>query len=358
MKRVKLEDICSNASSNISQKDIETIEGDYPIYGASGFIKNINFYKFDKESIAIVKDGSGIGRTMILPKKSSVIGTMQYIIPNENVDIKYLYYAIKSLDLTKYKTGVAIPHIYFKDYKKEEIWLPDINEQKRVAKILDIIQNIIELRKKQIQELEEVAKAKFVEMFDSCKNVDFIGNRMEISRGASPRPISKFITENSEGINWIKISDTSLNSKYIESTKEKITIEGAKRSKFVKYGDFILSNSMSFGRPYILKINGCVHDGWLIMSKFEDSFDPLFLYYAIRDNEVQKQFLAKVNGVTVKNLNSKLVKETCIKVPEINKQKQYSDIVKLIDKQKFEIERRLNETTNLQSSLMAQYFGG
>ena len=118
MKYVTLEEVCEQKTSNISQKNLKENHGNYPIYGASGLIKNINFYIQDKEYIAIVKDGSGVGRTMLLPPKSSVIGTMQYIIPNNLLNIKYLYYAIVSMELSKYSSGATIPHIYFKDYKK------------------------------------------------------------------------------------------------------------------------------------------------------------------------------------------------------------------------------------------------
>ena len=103
------------------------------------------------------------------------------------------------------------------------------------------------------------------------------GDLASISRGASPRPIKAFITNDVDGINWIKIGDVSPGSKYITRTKEKITIEGSKKSKAIKKGDFILSNSMSFGRPYILAVDGCIHDGWLSISDFGNSFLSDFL---------------------------------------------------------------------------------
>lgn len=131
MEYIKLEEVCEKATSNISQKDLEDNFGEYPVYGASGLIKNIDFYKQEKEYIAIVKDGAGIGRTMLLPAKSSVIGTLQYIIPNDKLDIKYLYYAITSMKLSKYFSGATIPHIYFKDYKREKIPFVTRENQKK-----------------------------------------------------------------------------------------------------------------------------------------------------------------------------------------------------------------------------------
>ena len=135
-----------------------------------------------------------------------------------------------------------------------------------------------------------------------------LGDVLTISRGASPRPISKYITTHSDGINWIKIGDVEPNSFYITKTEEKITPEGAQKSRLVKEGDFILSNSMSFGRPYILKINGCVHDGWLILSNYEKTLISSYLYYLLRSSVVQSQFDGSANGSTVRNLNSDIVR--------------------------------------------------
>ena len=171
MKYITLEEVCENRTSNISQKDLKENEGIYPIYGASGLIKKVDFYTQDKEYIGIVKDGAGVGRIMLLPSKSSVIGTMQYIIPNGILDTKYLYYALISKKLSKYSLGATIPHIYFKDYKKEKIVLISESEQKKVINILDRIIDIINKKKNQINLLEELVKSRFIEMFgDPIRN--------------------------------------------------------------------------------------------------------------------------------------------------------------------------------------------
>ena len=121
MVRVKLEDVCERGTSNLKMSDVTDLSGNYPIYGAAGYIGNVDFYHQINPYVAIVKDGAGIGRTMILPANSSVISTLQYIFPKENINIRYLYYALNAMDLSKYYSGVTIPHIYFKDYKKEEL---------------------------------------------------------------------------------------------------------------------------------------------------------------------------------------------------------------------------------------------
>ena len=165
MQKVKLGDICTKQSSAYEQKDLNDLEGEYPIYGASGFIKKINIYHQDKDYVAVVKDGAGIGRTMYLPAKSSVIGTLQYLIPKEGIEPKYLYYAVKSSHLEKYYTGATIPHIYFKDYQNEPIILYGKDEQIHVVSILEKVEKIIEIRKQELKQLEELIKSRFVEMF-------------------------------------------------------------------------------------------------------------------------------------------------------------------------------------------------
>ena len=204
---------------------------------------------------------------------------------------------------------------------------------------------------------KSLSKSRFVEMFGECKDIRKIGDVISISRGASPRPISAFLTNDPDGVNWIKIGDVPEDSLYITSTAEKITKEGAAKSRLVKKGDFILSNSMSFGRPYILGIDGCVHDGWLILSDFSKCFNEIFLYHALRSDDIQRQFSGKVNGATVKNLNSELVKETTIIVPPIKEQIKYSEFVKQLDKLKFILQKMIEKLELLKKSRFVEMFG-
>lgn len=156
-----------------------------------------------------------------------------------------------------------------------------------------------------------------------------LGETSSIIRGASPRPIKNFITSDEKGINWIKIGDVKPGEKYITTVKEKITLEGATKSRFVNIGDFILSNSMSFGRPYILKVDGCIHDGWLAISQYEDFYDRDFLYYLLCSSKVQAEFKKKASfGGAVQNLNSDIVKSVTLPVPPLEVQRE---IVRILD---------------------------
>ena len=147
-----------------------------------------------------------------------------------------------------------------------------------------------------------------------------LGSVCVIARGGSPRPIKSYITDREDGINWIKIGDTEKNGKYISSTKEKIIPEGMKRSRFVHAGDFLLTNSMSFGRPYILKIDGCIHDGWLVISQPTEVFNQDYLYYLLSSGYAYKQFSDLTSGAVVQNLNSDKVANAVFPVPPIEEQ--------------------------------------
>lgn len=149
-----------------------------------------------------------------------------------------------------------------------------------------------------------------------------IGSLCVVERGASPRPIHDFITDSPDGVNWIKIGDAEVGSKYITHTKEKVTPEGAAKSRRVKPGDFILSNSMSFGRPYIMGIAGCIHDGWLLLRDTSDQLDRDFLYSILGSKPVLEQFERSATGGVVNNLNSEIVREVQIPLPPLEVQKE------------------------------------
>jgi len=151
---------------------------------------------------------------------------------------------------------------------------------------------------------------------------------MQIVRGASPRPIQNFITTESDGVNWIKIGDVSPNEKYLSKTNEKITKEGAQKSRYLRPGDFILSNSMSFGRPYILKTDGCIHDGWIAMSEYDAHLTSGYLYEVLNSNFVQDYWKQKANnGGAMSNLNSDIVKSTIIPIPSLSEQQRIVGIL-------------------------------
>lgn len=263
---------------------------------------------------------------------------------DERILPQYLYFYLKNPNTIKrirtVASGSVRDNLKLSMLCEFPICVPPINKQQNIIEVLEKIQHIINEKNDELEKLDILIKARFVEMFGNYKMEKTIGEVATICRGASPRPISKFITE-SNGENWIKIGDVKEDDIYITKTKELVTEDGANRSRRIKPGDFILSNSMSFGRPYISKIYGCVHDGWLIVSDYEQSFLPLFFYYAIRSELVQAQFRKSVAGAVVKNLNSDLVRSVKIVIPSIESQEKFSSFAKQIDKSKFVLSNEL-----------------
>lgn len=158
-----------------------------------------------------------------------------------------------------------------------------------------------------------------------------LGKSVQIARGASPRPIEAFLTASIDGVNWIKIGDAPKNSKYITHTAEKITVSGARKSVTVREGDFILSNSMSFGKPYILTVDGCIHDGWLRLFDYNEQINKEFLYYILFFRHIQEQFATFAAGSGVQNLNKDVVKRVVVHLPSKPEQKAIAEILTVFD---------------------------
>lgn len=186
-----------------------------------------------------------------------------------------------------------------------------------------------------------------------------LGNCATILRGGSPRPIEAYLTTNQDGINWIKIGDVRPNDKYIRSTAEKIIPEGASRSRQVKKGDFILSNSMSFGRPYILDIDGCIHDGWLVIMDYSETYDMDFLYYMLSSEAVFEQYIAMAAGSSVKNLNKEKVSDITLCSPNsIKEQRAIATILTDMDNELAALEAKRSKYTMIKDGMMQQLLTG
>lgn len=189
------------------------------------------------------------------------------------------------------------------------------------------------VKQKNITEITDDEKS-----FDIPENWEWVklGNVCTIARGGSPRPIKEYLTTAEDGINWIKIGDTEKNSKYIYSTAEKIKPSGVLKSRMVYAGDFLLTNSMSFGRPYILKVDGCIHDGWLVISQKKEVFDQDYLYWTLSSRYAYAQFCDKVSGGVVKNLNSDKVANSVFPLPPLAEQKrivaQIEELLPLVER--------------------------
>ena len=364
MKYVTLEEVCENRTSNISQKDLKGNEGIYPIYGASGLIKKVDFYIQDKEYIGIVKDGAGVGRTMLLPSKSSVIGTMQYIIPNGILNIKYLYYALISKKLSKYSSGATIPHIYFRDYKKEKIVLISEIEQQKIVSILDKIVSLIEKNKKRIILLEELVKSRFIEMFLENKKYpimtleELTGNKKEnLVRGPFGGSLKKddfietgyLVYEQKHAIH----NDFNYKKYYISKEKYQKMI----RFK-VEFGDLIVSCSGTLGKiaeiPKEYK-EGIINQALLKIKLDKNIINNKFFMVLFRMKYNEKELQRVSLGSGISNFPSmKEVRNFDFIVPPLSLQNEFSEFVTKTNKLKFLYNFILDFFVNLLKKLIKE----
>lgn len=244
----------------------------------------------------------------------------------------------------------------------------DIQEQQRIATALSDIDALISALNKKIEKKKLIKQGAMQQLLTGQKRLQGfseplvekrLGEMCSIYRGGSPRPIENFITNDVNGINWIKIGDVEPNSKYIIKTAEKIKLEGESKSRKVFAGDFILSNSMSFGRPYILKIDGCIHDGWLVIQNYQEYFDLDYLYYLLGSEYVFEQYKKMAAGSSVQNLNKDKVSNVLVRMP-LNKTEQtaIAEILSDMDNEIVELESKRTKYDSIKQGMMQQLLTG
>ena len=259
-----------------------------------------------------------------------------YHSKNNNINIKYVYYYLKTKEL--YFQGLAsrmqMPQIATPDTDKFQIPIPPLNIQAEIVRILD---TFTELTAELTAELV-ARKQQYIYYRDQLLTFEkgevewkTLGVVSKIQRGASPRPIAKYVTDDKNSVPWIKIGDTRLGSKYVDNTAQRITLEGAEKSRVLKKGSFIMSNSMSYGRPYILGIEGAIHDGWASISDFETRLNSDFLYHYLSSGDVKNYWESKINSSSVSNLNSDIIKALPIPIPSIDEQERIASILDKFD---------------------------
>lgn len=249
------------------------------------------------------------------------------------------------------------------------VCLPSLPEQQKITDFLTAYDTMIDTQTKRVETMKTRKKGLLQKIFSQeirfrdDEGKEFpeweekkLGEVTLIERGASPRPIEKYITSNDEGINWIKIGDAPIDGNVISNVKEKITDEGASKSRAVKKGDLILSNSMSYGRPYLLNVDGCIHDGWLLIRNSQNKFDSAFLLQLLSSSFVKLQYERLSNQGVVSNLNKELVKSVDVYIPALPEQQKIADFLTAVDHQIEVEEKRLETMKIIKKGLLQQMF--
>ena len=248
-----------------------------------------------------------------------------------------------------------------KNLKEFKVLMPPLGEQKRIVDVVSSVDAYIDALQQQLncalRAKSALLEKELLKNFGGARKVT-LGEVLEISRGGSPRPIQNYLTTEENGINWIKIGDASSSTKYIYETQQKIKPEGLSKTKKVYPGDFLLSNSMSFGRPYIMRTEGCIHDGWLLLGDVSKHFDEDFLYNFLRSGFIQAQFASLAAGSGVRNLNIEVVSGVEIVLPLVSDQKKIAQFLNSFDEQELALELALEKAVVLRGAILTDLLSG
>lgn len=327
--------------------------------------------------VLISKDGT-IGKVAFLdsiPGPGTLNSGVFVVRPKQDnvMNKSYLSWIFKSIWFKSFidqlTAGSTINHLYQKDFVKFQLVYPnDISEQSRIATALSAIDNLILELGKLIEKKRAIKKGAMQQLLTGKKRLKGfnepwvekkLGEDALILRGGSPRPIEDYITDSQDGLNWIKIGDVKPNDKYFRKTAEKIKKEGLNRTRQVKKGDFILSNSMSFGRPYILDIDGCIHDGWLVIQDYQETYDMLFLYYILCSDAVMNQYASMAAGSSVQNLNKEKVANVLLYAPSsLKEQSSIAKVLSSMDEEISFLEVKREKYNAIKQGMMQQLLTG
>ena len=411
-----LGEVCVSTNSNITFKNIQDKKGDYPIYGASGVVAYVDFYTKENQSLGIVKDGAGIGRVFLLPPKASVIGTLHYVENNDDLNLKYLFYFLQSINLARYITGSAIPHIYFRDWKKEQIPLPPLEIQKRIVARLESAFEKIEKGSAHLQDaktklakykqsllksafdgtltatasLQGVEKAETIHKVDchdltSSKLAMTDKENPKLPQGWTIKTLGEVLSNDKYAIkrgpfgsslkkNFFVKSGVRVFEQYnpinqdVEWKRYFITQEKFKELEAFKAGagDLLISCSGTLGKILELPQNvevGIINQALLKIRLDNTQILNSYFVHLFNSPYMQKIILENTLGSTIQNIASvKELKQIKIPLPPLETQKQ---IVKLLEKHlqhadktgEF-IESALNKAKQLKQSLLKSAFLG
>lgn len=341
--------------------------GKIPVYGTGGLMTYVNEYLYDGETVCIGRKGT-INMPQYHNGKIWTVDTLFYTYNFRKTDVKFLYYLTQRIDWNSCNTATGVPSLTSQNISNILVSFPPLHEQHRIASALTSIDNLISSLGKQIEKKKNIKQGAMQQLLTGKTRLKGfselwvkrkLGDNATIQRGGSPRPIEAYLTTNRDGINWIKIGDVRPNDKFIRHTVEKIIPEGISHSRQVYKGDFILSNSMSFGRPYILDIDGCIHDGWLVIKDYSNTYDMDFLYYILRSDTVFEQYIAMAAGSSVKNLNKEKVANVMLFAPQsLAEQRAIATILNKMDNEITALETKKAKYEAIKQGMMQQLLTG
>lgn len=334
--KIRLNELCSKGSSSLRQKDVSN-DGPYAVYGASGLVGTMGSFQNSVPYVAVIKDGAGVGRASACEANTSVLGTMQALIPSKGVNRDYLLHLVRSLHLGDGFSGSTIPHIYFKDYGKLPVPFHSPAEQQRIVDNLSAVEQQIEVSKQQLAELDSLVKSRFIEMFGDCRlarrdqNWKRIGDIGEVLSGATPK------TQVEEywggGFPWVTPAELG-DSIYVNTASRTLTSEGVRSCSLSKLpaGTVLLSSRAPIGKVAIAGTEMYCNQGFKNIV-CGDSVLPRYLYSLLKFNSDYLNSLGR--GATFKEISKRIVEDIKIPVPTVESQSEFERFAQKVDKLRF-----------------------
>lgn len=358
---------------HIGHIDIDISNG-VPKVGKSDYHR-LNSYVLKKNDLVFSRVGSVDRCSRVSENEDGWLfsGRLLRVRLKWDIDSLYLAYHLQTNDAKKrvvsVAVGLAMPSINTQILSDVSVVFPkDKSEQTRIATALSNIDALISELGKLIEKKRAIKQGVMQQLLTGKKRLKGfsepwiekkLGEDARILRGGSPRPIEDYITDSQDGLNWIKIGDVKPDDKYFRKTAEKIKKEGLTKTRQVKKGDFILSNSMSFGRPYILDIDGCIHDGWLVIQDYQETYDMQFLYYVLCSDGVKDQYIAMAAGSSVQNLNKEKVANVILNAPaSLEEQSAIASVLSSMDEEISSLEAKREKYASIKQGMMQQLLTG
>ena len=377
----KFEEIAVRSSVICSDDTLPRVEYEDIVSGTGRLNKDIYAKQSSKSGIVFHQGDVLYGKlrpylqNWLLPTFDGLAVGDFWVLQPQNADSSFLYRLIQSRqfdEVANQSTGTKMPRADWKLVSKTVFSIPsNISEQAAIGTYFTALDSLITLHQRKFEKLTNVKKSMLEKMFpqngSSYPEIRFKGftdpweqrkfsELVQIERGGSPRPIDDFITDAPNGLNWVKIGDAPTQGNYITKTAEKIRPEGLSKTREVHPGDLILSNSMSFGKPYIMGIDGCIHDGWLLIRNTYGVFDLTFLCHLLGTPQMLSQYRSLAAGSTVNNLNKELVGNTYVTIPSITEQRVLGAYLEQLDNLITLHQRELEKLQNIKKSMLEKMF--
>ena len=362
--KVKLNNLCSRGKSSLRQKDVSN-DGPYAVYGASGLVGTMASFQNTVPYVAVVKDGAGVGRASACEANTSVLGTMQALIPREGIDRDYLLHLVRSLHLGDGFSGSTIPHIYFKDYGKLPVRLHSPAEQKRIVDIFASIERQIKVSKQQLDQLDSLVKSRFVDMFGDpiINSKNWQTKRLE-SMGELKNGVNFKSVGNGYEVKCLSVRD--FKDKYSIDDMSQIgtvSLNGRPNaSQMLKNGDIVFvrsnGNKALVGRCLAVfpKDEKLTFSGFCIRFRIESNDINLdYFLNCMKSDSMRKAMIGR--GANIQNLSQAILSKLSIPIPPLSLQQEFVDFARQVNKSRFVAQQQIGKLQMLYDSLAQEYFG-